>query len=283
MTGSPSIFRVKQSRRRVERKIPDRQEEMSLIDELFSLQGKVALVTGASSGIGQCMAETLAEAGAAVVLVARRRTGLEAAAKQIADRGAKVAFLLCDLADRAKLSACAAAAANCFGAPDILVNAAGVNIRKQMEEVSEDDWDHTMAINLAAPFLLAQKLAPAMLGKGWGRIINIASLQSVRAFSNSGPYGASKAGVMQLTRAQSEAWSARGITVNAIAPGFFNTPLTAPVFADPKRAQAMAARTMIGRNGEMRDLRGATIFLASLASDYITGQTLFVDGGFSAG
>ena len=256
---------------------------MSLIDTLFSLQGKVALVTGAGSGIGQCMAETLAEAGAAVVLVARRRAGLEAAAKQIEDRGAKAAFLPCDLANRAELNACAAAAANCFGAPDILVNAAGINIRKTMEEISEDDWDQTMAINLAAPFLLAQKLAPAMIGKGWGRIINIASLQSVRAFSNSGPYGASKGGVMQLTRAQAEAWSARGITANAIAPGFFNTPLTAPVFGDPGRAQAMAARTMIGRNGEMRDLRGATIFLSSPASDYITGQTLFVDGGFSAG
>jgi NAD(P)-dependent dehydrogenase (short-subunit alcohol dehydrogenase family) len=256
---------------------------MPLIKSLFSLQGKVALVTGASSGIGRGMAEALAEAGAALVLVARRQDELDAAAKAISARGARAAALCCDLADRAALGACAVAAAGFFGAPDILVNAAGINIRKPMGEISEGDWDATMAINLAAPFLLAQKLAPAMAARGWGRIINIASLQSVRAFSNSGPYGASKGGLMQLTRAQAEAWSSGGIMVNAIAPGFFDTPLTAPVFRDPERARAMAARTMVGRNGEIRDLRGATIFLASPASDYITGQTLFVDGGFSAG
>ena len=122
-----------------------------------------------------------------------------------------------------------------------------------------------------------------MIAKGWGRIINIASLQSVRAFANGGPYGASKGGVMQLTRAQAEAWSRHGICANAIAPGFFATPLTAAVVSDPERWKAMAAKTFIGRNGALDDLRGAAIFLASRASDYVTGQTIFVDGGFSAG
>jgi NAD(P)-dependent dehydrogenase (short-subunit alcohol dehydrogenase family) len=178
---------------------------------------------------------------------------------------------------------CAARASAFFGAPDIVVNAAGVNIRRPMLEITEDDWDATMSLNLAAPFFLSQRLAPAMIAKGWGRIIHIASLQSVRAFGNSGPYGASKGGIMQLARAQAEAWSKHGVTANAIAPGFFATPLTAPVVNDPVRWKKMADSTFIGRTGELADLRGAAVFLASRASDYVTGQTLFVDGGFSAG
>ncbi|MCC6211127.1 MAG: SDR family oxidoreductase, partial [Burkholderiales bacterium] len=150
-------------------------------------------------------------------------------------------------------------------------------------EISEADWDDTLRINLEAPFFLAQRLAPAMIARGWGRIINIASMQSVRAFGNSGPYGASKGGIAQLTRAQAEAWSKHGVNANAIAPGFFATPLTAPVVNDPARWRKMAEQTFIGRNGELRDLRGAAVFLASRASDYVTGQLLFVDGGFSAG
>ena len=141
----------------------------------------------------------------------------------------------------------------------------------------------SLAINLAAPFFLAQALAPAMIAKGWGRIINIASLQSVRAFPMGAPYGASKGGIAQLTRAQAEAWSRHGVNANAIAPGFFATELTAPVVSDAARWQKMADSTFSGRNGELGDLRGTAVFLASRASDYVTGQTIFVDGGFSAG
>ncbi|MGE0875302.1 MAG: SDR family NAD(P)-dependent oxidoreductase [Burkholderiales bacterium] len=247
---------------------------------LFDLTGRVALVTGGNSGIGNAIATALADAGANVVLVARRAQELTAARDAI---GARAAAITCDLADRKALAACAAEAPHFFGAPDILVSAAGVNIRKPMLEITEADWDASLRLNLDAPFFLAQKLVPAMIAKGWGRIINIASLQSVRAFGNSGPYGASKGGVMQLTRAQAEAWSRHGITANAIGPGFFATPLTAPVVKDAARWQAMADKTFIGRNGELDDLRGTAIFLASRASDYVTGQTLFVDGGFSAG
>jgi len=253
------------------------------IFELFNLAGKVALVTGANSGIGAEIADALAEAGAAIVLVARRAPELDAARISIQTKGGRAATIPCDLSDRRAIDACAAEAPSFFGAPDILVSAAGVNIRRPMLELTEGDWDTTLRINLDAPFFLAQKLAPAMMAKGWGRIINIASMQSVRAFGNSGPYGASKGGVLQLTRAQAEAWSRHGVNTNAIAPGFFATPLTIPVTSDPVRWKAMADRTMIGRNGELQDLRGAAVFLASRASDYVTGQTLFVDGGFSAG
>ena len=250
---------------------------------LFDLTGRVALVTGANSGIGKAIAAALAGAGAAVVLVARRAPELEQARAEIEAGGGRAATRPCDLTDRAALFACARSAAAPFGAPDILVSAAGVNIRKPMLEITESDWDTTLRLNLDAPFFLAQRLAPAMIAKGWGRIINIASLQSVRAFGNSGAYGASKGGVMQLTRAQAEAWSKHGVTANAIGPGFFATPLTAPVASDPVRWKAMADRTFMGRNGEFDDLRGIALFLASRASDYVTGQTIFVDGGFSAG
>lgn len=249
----------------------------------FGLEGRTALVTGANSGIGREIALALAEAGAAVVLVARRAGELEEAKRQVEAAGGRAATVPADLADRAALRAAAGRAGDFFGAPDILVNAAGINIRRPMPEFSDDDWDATLAINLAAPFFLAQALAPAMLARGWGRIINIASLQSLRAFPLSAPYGASKGGVTQLTRAQAEAWSKDGVTANAIAPGFFPTALTAPVVEDPVRWRKMAESTFAKRNGELRDLRGTAVFLASRASDYVTGQTIFVDGGFSSG
>lgn len=253
------------------------------VHSLFSLDGRVALVTGANSGIGRTIALALAEAGARVVLVARREAELAATRDAIADAGGAAAVVPCDLTDRDAIDACADAAAGHFGAPDIVVNAAGVNVRKPMLELTRDDWDRTLKLNLEAPFFLSQRLAAAMIERGWGRIINISSLQSVRAFANSGAYGASKGGLSQLTRAQAEAWSGHGVNANAIAPGFFPTPLTVAVASDPVKWQANAARTFIGRNGELPDLAGTAIYLASRASDYVTGQTIFVDGGFSSG
>lgn len=250
---------------------------------LFDLEGRVALVTGASSGIGREIAFALAEAGATVVLAARRAGELAEAKARLERAGWRAATLTVDLGDRPALRRAAAEAASFFGPPDILVNAAGVNVRRELLEVSDEDWDTVLRVNLDAPFFLAQALAPAMIAKGWGRIINIASLQSQRAFPMSAAYGASKGGIAQLTRAMAEAFSRHGVNANAIAPGFFPTELTAPVARDPVRWKKMAASTFIGRNGELADLRGAAVFLASRASDYITGQTLFVDGGFSAG
>ena len=258
-------------------------ERAMSVAALFSLADRVAVVTGASSGIGRAIAHTLAEAGARIVLVARNDANLAAARDGIVGQGGRAAVVRCDLTDRAALDACAKTVADPFGAPDIVVNAAGVNVRKPMLELTRDDWDQTMRLNLDAPFFFSQRLVPAMIERGWGRIINIASLQSVRAFANSGAYGASKGGVAQLTRAQAEAWSKGGVNANAIAPGFFATPLTAAVANDPVKWKANAERTFIGRNGELPDLAGTAIYLASRASDYVTGQTIFVDGGFSAG
>lgn len=248
----------------------------------FDLTGSVALVTGGGSGIGQRIAIALAGAGASLVVAARRMEKLEKTSAAIAAAGGEAACLQADLADVGGLADIAAGAAQPFGAPDILVNAAGVNLREAAADVTPESWNQTLALNLTVPFFLSRALVPAMKEKGRGRIVNIASLQTVRAMPNSIPYGASKGGVGQLTRAMAEEWSRHGITCNAIAPGFFPTDLTASIYEDPGRVDIMAARTAIGRNGELKDLDGAAIFLSAPASDYITGQIIFVDGGFTA-
>jgi NAD(P)-dependent dehydrogenase (short-subunit alcohol dehydrogenase family) len=251
------------------------------IAALFQLQGRRALVTGGNSGIGEAMATALGLAGAQVILMARRQDALDASAQQLRAQGIAVDTVACDLADIAQAQA-GAQAALALGTVDILVNAAGVNLREPFEQVTPTSWQTQINLHLSAPFFLTQALAPPMAARGWGRIINIASLQSTRAFANSAPYGAAKGGVVQLTRAIAQEWSAQGITCNAIGPGFFPTALTAPVFANEEAAQKNAAQTCIGRNGALTDLYGATVFLASNASSYITGQTVMIDGGFTA-
>jgi NAD(P)-dependent dehydrogenase (short-subunit alcohol dehydrogenase family) len=245
----------------------------------FDLTGSVALITGASSGIGQRMAEALAKAGAKTVLVARSADRLAATADAIGDNAAAVAM---DLSDPAALADIGKRVSEPFGAPHILVNAAGVNLREPWRDVTLETWNATVHLNLTVPFFLARACVDGMIEAGYGRIINIASLQSYRAFADSAPYGASKGGIVQLTRAMAEAWSKNGVTANAIAPGFFPTALTAAVFNDPEKVAHNARMTAIGRNGELSDLDGVTVFLASSASAYITGQTLPVDGGFTA-
>jgi NAD(P)-dependent dehydrogenase (short-subunit alcohol dehydrogenase family) len=251
---------------------------VSYLEDLFSLAGRVAVVTGGSSGIGEGMAAALAGAGAAVVLVARDAERLGSAVKGLSG---EASWVSADLADRASVQRAADEAAAAFGPPDILVNCAGVNLRPPLGSLSAADWDLTMAVNLTAPFLLGQRFGPAMASRGWGRIVNVTSQQAHRAFLNSGGYGASKGGLTALTRSQSEAWAPSGVCCNAVCPGFVPTRLNAAVANDPVRSGAMAARTMTGRNGAPGDFAGATVFLASRASDYVTGQTLYVDGGFS--
>lgn len=238
------------------------------------VDGRVACVTGASSGLGQAVAQALAAAGARVVCIARREVAW--------CDGQRAEWLGADLSDPAAVPGVAARAAKVFGAPDILVNAAGVNTRQAADDVTLEGWQRTLDLNLSVPFFLAQALVPGMRARGWGRIVNFASLQSVRAFPGGIAYGASKGGIAQLTRAMAEAWSRHGITANALAPGFFPTELTGPVFGDPEMAARNAGQTCIGRNGTLRDLVGPALFLCSSASDYVTGQVLHVDGGFTA-
>lgn len=255
---------------------------MASIDGLFSLAGRVAVVTGASAGIGRAIAEALAGAGAAVVLVARREAELRAAIAAIEAHGGEAAAVAADLSVREQLPEIAERCQQAFGVVEILVNAAGINLREPADAISFEGWDATLNLNLAVPYFFAREYVPGMRAKGYGRIINIASLQSSRAFPNGLAYGASKAGVCQLTRAMAEAWSRYGIMCNAIAPGFFPTALTAPVFDNPQTERWAAEQTAVGHNGRLQDLAGITVFFAAPASNYITGQTLHLDGGFTA-
>jgi gluconate 5-dehydrogenase len=255
---------------------------MGRLSNLFDLDGRTAVVTGGNSGIGLAIATALGLQGACVVLIGRNIANLASAEAALRTENIPVQTVAGDLADPKDVNRVVADVNMSNDAVDILVNAAGVNLRKPFAEVSAGDFDLHMALHLRAPFLLTQGFAPLMRERGWGRIINIASLQSTRAFSNSAPYGAAKGGIVQLTRAVAEEWSRHGITCNAIAPGFFPTPLTEPVFSDPQRAAANAAQTAIGRNGNLEDLYGTAVFLASEASAYVTGQTIHVDGGFTA-
>jgi len=255
---------------------------MFRLASLFDLTGKTALVTGGNSGIGLAMARALGLAGARLVIVARREKALREAADGLTGEGIETDAIPADLASPESGTQLAAACGRLGRSVDILVNVAGLNLRQPFMQVTAEGFDRHMAVHLRTPFLLTQAFAPAMAQRGYGRIVNIASLQSYRAFPDCAPYGAAKGGVVQLTRAIAQEWSRHGVTCNAIAPGFFPTPLTAAVFADPARAAKNAAQTAIGRNGELDDLAGATVFLASPASAYVTGQTLTVDGGFTA-
>ncbi|MEM7074589.1 MAG: SDR family oxidoreductase [Pseudomonadota bacterium] len=246
---------------------------------LFDLTGRVACITGASSGLGRRAALTLARAGASVVGVARRRAALDTLTDEI---GARAASCVADVADRTALPDLLRAVSEPFGAPDILVHAAGINTREPADEVTSQGWDATLALNLSAPFFISQACVPAMRDKGWGRIVHFASLQTTRAFPGGIAYGATKGAVGQLTRAMAEAWSRDGICVNAIGPGFFPTELTQAVFEDPERATRNAEHTCIGRNGRLEDIDGPLLFLCSDACTYVTGQVLMVDGGFTA-
>ena len=252
---------------------------MNLSD--FSLENKVALITGGTSGLGKMMALALAKAGA-FVWIASSRDNADETLQAIKQQGSNGSFLQVDVTSSKGLENIVAEILRESKRIDILVNAAGINLRTSAEDLTLEEWQKTIDINLTAPFYLSQIVAESMKRNNWGRIINIASLQSLRAFDNSIPYGASKGGVMQLTRALAQAYSKDGILVNAIAPGFFRTNLTESLFQDPDKLKALANKTMMGRNGEEKDIFGISVFLCSDANSYVTGQTIFLDGGFSA-
>lgn len=253
-----------------------------MINQLFGLQGKTALVTGGSSGLGEGIALALGLAGAEIAIAARRESLLGEASERLSAQGITVSSFSADLSELQQAQDLSQRVLRKLGKVDILVNAAGINLRESFGDVSPQSWQEQLNVQLAAPFFMTQALAPQMKERHWGRVINIASLQSYRAFANSAPYGAAKGGVLQLTRAIAQEWSKFGITCNAIGPGYFPTALTVPVFSDPALVKMHAERTAIGRNGEVQDLNGLAIFLASDASAYITGQTIMIDGGYTA-
>lgn len=251
------------------------------LDSLFSLRGLTAVVTGGSSGIGRAIALALGAAGASVVILARDATRIERVVAEIGAAGGRAAGVVGDLSTRDGIREAGDAAAEPFGEPDILVNSAGINLRPPFDEIDMDVWDATMSVNLEAPFLLSRRFAPAMLERGFGRLIHISSQQAHRAFVTSGVYGVSKGGLESLTRSQAEAWSARGVTANTLVPGFVLTPLNARLQDDTEKVRELAERTMVGRNGLPEDFGGIAVFLAGRSSGYVTGQSLFVDGGLS--
>lgn len=253
-----------------------------IINKLFDLTGKTALITGGSSGLGEAIATALGLSGAKIAIAARRENQLSEALVRLSDQGIAASSFVANLSDLEQSSDLALRVLKQLDKVDILVNAAGINLRETYEQVSTQSWQDQLNVHLGAPFFLTQALAPQMQVRNWGRIINIASVQSYRALSNSAPYGSAKGGIVQLTRAIAQEWSRFGINCNAIGPGLFPTALTAPIFSNPDLVKMHADKTAISRNGKIEDIYGLAIFLASPASSYLTGQTIMVDGGYTA-
>ena len=249
---------------------------------ILSLEGKVAVVTGGTSGIGRAMSLGLADAGADVIATARRQQQVDETAAEIEARGQQTLRLASDVCDRASLEALLAGAVEKFGKVDILINCAGRIKRTPTLTLPEEEWTSIIDTKLTGTLRACQVFGKHMLERGYGRIINIASLNSFVALSEVAAYAASKAGVASLTRSLAVEWSKKGVTVNAIAPGVFRTDLNAQLLDSTPRGQELLMRTPMGRFGKTEELIGAAVYLASDASSFVTGQTLVVDGGFLA-
>jgi NAD(P)-dependent dehydrogenase (short-subunit alcohol dehydrogenase family) len=250
---------------------------------LYDLTGKTALVTGASRGLGRNFAMALARAGADVAVTARQLVSLKGICEEIEALGRRALPLELDVTVQSSIQAMAAAALQGFGRIDILVNNAGCNIRKRALDVTWDDWNRVIDTNLRGAFFVAQAMARGMVERGYGRIINIGSLTNVFGYAGIGPYCASRGGIRQLTMSLADDWGPHGVTVNCLAPGWFHTDQTAALFQNEEWVSYLRDRIPLKRVGEIAELEGALIFLASDASSYMTGQTMLIDGGMSTG
>ncbi len=256
---------------------------MNSVLSQFQLTNRRALVTGGARGLGRVMADALAEAGADVAITSRTIASAQDAAAEISRAtGRTVVGLEADVSRASDVTRLVDQAEESLGSIDILVNNAGVNIRGASEALAEADWDTVIDTNLKGPFLCARAFGPRMAARGWGRIINLGSILSVIALPGRAPYAASKAGVANLTRVLGLEWAAQGVTVNAICPGPFGTEMNRPLLNDPEKYAAFVAKIPMGRWGELHEIKGAAVFLASEASSFVTGSLLFVDGGWTA-
>jgi NAD(P)-dependent dehydrogenase (short-subunit alcohol dehydrogenase family) len=250
--------------------------------DLFNLEGKTAVVTGGTSGIGRAMALGLADAGADVVATGRREQQVNEVAAEVEARGRKSLRIPSDVNDRASLEKLLAGTLEAFGKVDILVNCAGIIKRTPTLDITEEEWNNIIGTNLTGTLRASQIFGKHMIERGYGRIVNIASLNSFVALTEVAAYAASKAGVASLTRSLAVEWSKKGVTVNAIAPGVFRTDINAKLLDSTPRGQELLMRTPMGRFGKTEELVGAAIYLASDASSFVTGEVVCVDGGFLA-
>jgi NAD(P)-dependent dehydrogenase (short-subunit alcohol dehydrogenase family) len=255
---------------------------VSVLDR-FRLDGRRALVTGGARGLGRVMAEALAEAGAEVAVASRTLDACQTAADEIARAtGRRTAAFAVDVARSDEITRLVAEVERGLGPVDILVNNAGVNVRGPSDELSEQDWDAVVDTNLKAPFLLSRALGPRMCERGWGRVINMGSMLSLVGLAGRAPYASSKAGLVNLTRVLALEWASRGVTVNAICPGPFATDMNRQLLNDPVKYKAFIEKIPMGRWGELHDIAGVAVFLASDASAFVTGSALVLDGGWTA-
>lgn len=251
------------------------------ISKLFDLSGKIAVITGASKGLGKDIAKLLATAGSRVAIVARDKEKLEAAAHELEIEGYDVLPLVCDLSKVEGIPMIMKQVYDHFGQIDILINNAGLNIPKPAEEVTEKDWDAILDINLKSAFFCSQAAGRYMVQRNQGKIVNVSSQMAFVGYYNRSAYCASKGGLTQMTRALAIEWAKHRINVNAIAPTFIETPMTESMFCDPDFREEVISRIPLGRLAKVEDLYGAMLYLSSHASDMVTGQTIVVDGGWT--